>query len=102
MGRRAAAWSFFEAAPEPAWEPPSELEGPPHEAPQDLDLDSVTEAFVSYGAAVVFATRGAALALRVWQLLRPQVVPEEEPTFEPFAGRAYHLKAEEKEEKQKP
>ena len=93
MGRRAAAWSFLEA-PEPLWEPP-ELEGPPQEPPEDLTSDAA-EAIVSYGAAVVFATLGAVLAMRLLQLLRPR--QEEEPSYEPFAGRAYHLKAEEKEE----
>ena len=75
-----------------------------HPYPEEsFDMDEFAVAVVSYGTTILFATLGAALAMRLFrELLRPvrstpEVLQMDIPgvaPFQPFAGQGYHLQAD--------
>eukprot|EP00913_Durusdinium_trenchii_P024609 g23101.t1 len=77
-----------------------------HAAAQSFDMDEFAVAVLSYGSTILFATLGAALAMRLFrEVLRPARSRDELPDvvqmdipgvqpFRPFAGQGYHLQAD--------
>ncbi|CAK9042588.1 unnamed protein product [Durusdinium trenchii] len=73
---------------------------------ESFDMDEFAVAVLSYGSTILFATLGAALAMRLFrEVLRPARSRDELPDvvqmdipgvqpFRPFAGQGYHLQAD--------